>query len=94
MIRNARSLPSLLALLAGLVACSGTPVTQATTLRLEDFRGAERRFEIRGEPNGILIIDDYGHWTGARQAVDEYFGAIGRPYYLHRVDYTGRVLVK
>jgi UDP-N-acetylmuramate--alanine ligase len=28
---------------------------------LEDFRGAERRFEIRGEPNGILIVDDYGH---------------------------------
>jgi O-methyltransferase len=23
---------------------------------------------------GILIIDDYGHWLGARQAVNEYFG--------------------
>ena len=28
---------------------------------LHDFRGAERRFEVRGEPNGILIVDDYGH---------------------------------
>ena len=28
---------------------------------LRDFRGAERRFEVRGEPNGILIVDDYGH---------------------------------
>jgi UDP-N-acetylmuramate--alanine ligase len=28
---------------------------------LAEFRGAERRFEIRGEPNGILIVDDYGH---------------------------------
>jgi UDP-N-acetylmuramate--alanine ligase len=28
---------------------------------LGDFRGAERRFEVRGEPNGILIVDDYGH---------------------------------
>jgi len=28
---------------------------------LNDFRGAERRFEIRGEPNGILVVDDYGH---------------------------------
>ena len=28
---------------------------------LKDFRGAERRFEIRGEPNGILVVDDYGH---------------------------------
>jgi hypothetical protein len=24
---------------------------------------------------GILIIDDYGHWEGARQAVDEFFAA-------------------
>jgi UDP-N-acetylmuramate--alanine ligase len=28
---------------------------------LKDFRGAERRFDIRGEPNGILVVDDYGH---------------------------------
>jgi UDP-N-acetylmuramate--alanine ligase len=28
---------------------------------LEEFRGAERRFEIRGEPKGILLVDDYGH---------------------------------
>jgi UDP-N-acetylmuramate--alanine ligase len=28
---------------------------------LQQFRGAERRFEVRGEPNGILVVDDYGH---------------------------------
>jgi UDP-N-acetylmuramate--alanine ligase len=28
---------------------------------LAAFRGVERRFERRGEPNGILIVDDYGH---------------------------------
>jgi UDP-N-acetylmuramate--alanine ligase len=28
---------------------------------LQDFRGAERRFEVRGEPNGVLVVDDYGH---------------------------------
>ena len=28
---------------------------------LAEFRGAERRFEIRGEPRGILLVDDYGH---------------------------------
>jgi UDP-N-acetylmuramate--alanine ligase len=28
---------------------------------LKDFRGVERRFDIRGEPNGILVVDDYGH---------------------------------
>ena len=28
---------------------------------LEDFRGAERRFEVKGESNGVLVVDDYGH---------------------------------
>jgi O-methyltransferase len=41
---------------------------------------------------GVMIIDDYGHWQGARQAVDEYFAA--EPVFLHRVDYTARLMVK
>jgi O-methyltransferase len=40
---------------------------------------------------GVLIVDDYGHWQGARQAVDEYFG--GRVL-LQRIDYTGRLAIK
>ena len=28
---------------------------------LGEFRGAERRFEVRGEVNAILVVDDYGH---------------------------------
>jgi UDP-N-acetylmuramate--alanine ligase len=28
---------------------------------LKDFRGADRRFDVRGERNGILVVDDYGH---------------------------------
>jgi len=28
---------------------------------LEAFTGIHRRFEIKGEPNGIMVIDDYGH---------------------------------
>jgi UDP-N-acetylmuramate--alanine ligase len=28
---------------------------------LKEFKGAERRFDVRGEPNGILVVDDYGH---------------------------------
>ena len=43
---------------------------------------------------GILVIDDYGHWQGARKAVDEYFQGEGGNVYLHRIDYTGRILVK
>jgi O-methyltransferase len=43
---------------------------------------------------GILIVDDYGHWQGARQAVDEYFAANGPAPFLQRVDYTARMAVK
>jgi hypothetical protein len=43
---------------------------------------------------GVLIIDDYGHWDGARRAVDEYFDAKARPLLLNRIDYTGRIAVK
>ncbi len=28
---------------------------------LHDFRGVERRFDVRGEPHGILVVDDYSH---------------------------------
>ncbi len=45
-------------------------------------------------PGGVLIIDDYGHWEGARQAVDEYFAAQSIPMLLHRTDYTGRAGIK
>jgi hypothetical protein len=43
---------------------------------------------------GVLIIDDYGHWEGARRAVDEYFDAHGGHVLLNRIDYTGRIAVK
>ncbi len=44
--------------------------------------------------NGVLIIDDYGHWEGCRKAVDEYFSDIKEWVLLNRVDYTGRVAIK
>ena len=44
--------------------------------------------------NGVLIIDDYGHWEGARRAVDEYFAEHGPPLLLNRIDYSGRIAVK
>ena len=44
--------------------------------------------------HGVLIIDDYGHWDGARRAVDEYFaGEVPAPL-LNRIDYSGRIAVK
>lgn len=45
-------------------------------------------------PGGILVVDDYGHWEGARRAVDEFLGELAAPPYLHRIDYTGRIAVK
>lgn len=44
--------------------------------------------------HGVLILDDYGHWQGARQAVDEYFATQKLRPLLHRMDYTGRMTVK
>ena len=43
---------------------------------------------------GVLIIDDYGHWEGARRAVDEYCADNGIHILLNRVDYTARIGVK
>jgi hypothetical protein len=48
----------------------------------------------RVSPNGVIIIDDYGHWQGARQAVDEYFAKQPFKPLLNRQDYTGRLLIK
>jgi hypothetical protein len=43
---------------------------------------------------GVLIVDDYGHWEGARRAVEEHFAAHGSPLLLSRIDYTGRIGIK
>jgi hypothetical protein len=43
---------------------------------------------------GVLIIDDYGHWQGARKAVDEYLCKNNVKILLNRIDYTGRIAVK
>jgi O-methyltransferase len=39
-------------------------------------------------PHGFVSIDDYGHWQGCRQAVDEFFRKRGLDYQLQKVDYT------
>ena len=43
---------------------------------------------------GIVIVDDYGHWRGAREAVDEFFTSQEFRPLLQRVDYTARLIVK
>jgi O-methyltransferase len=44
--------------------------------------------------HGVIIIDDYGHWKGSRQACDEYFLQNRIPILLNRIDYTGRIALK
>jgi O-methyltransferase len=68
-------------------------------LRLDTDWYASTRHELlhlypRIADGGVLLIDDYGHWEGARRAVDEYFSEHAPPILLSRVDYTGRVAVK
>jgi O-methyltransferase len=45
-------------------------------------------------PGGVLIMDDYGHFTGARKAADDYFNETGIRMLLNRIDYSGRIGVK
>ncbi|HSK79641.1 MAG TPA: TylF/MycF/NovP-related O-methyltransferase [Thermoanaerobaculia bacterium] len=47
----------------------------------------------RLSPGGVLIIDDYGHWEGARRATDDYFATVPPPL-LVRVNYSVRLAVK
>jgi O-methyltransferase len=72
---------------------------QIALLRLDTEWYESTRHELthmfpRLQPGGVLIIDDYGHWQGARRAVDEYFGAAHPPLLLNRIDYTGRIAIK
>lgn len=43
---------------------------------------------------GVLLVDDYGHWRGARRAVDEYLQTHRVPLLLNRIDYSARIGVK
>jgi hypothetical protein len=43
---------------------------------------------------GCLIIDDYGHWSGAKKATDEYFKKYNNRPFFQYIDYTGRLALK
>ena len=44
--------------------------------------------------NGFLIIDDYGYWQGAREAVDKYFAENGIDIFMNRLDNSARGGIK
>lgn len=48
----------------------------------------------RVQKGGVIIIDDYGHWQGARQATDEFLAQANIKPYLFRIDYSGRLCLK
>jgi O-methyltransferase len=75
-----------------------TAPEQIALLRLDTDWYESTRHELEHlypllSPAGVLIIDDYGHWEGARRAVDEYFAERRAPLF-SRVDYSGRMAVK
>ena len=45
-------------------------------------------------PGGLIIIDDYGHWSGSKKAVDEFLKKRQLKVFLNRIDYSGRLIVK
>jgi len=67
-------------------------------LRLDTDWYESTRMELeclfdRVPPGGIVILDDYGHWAGAKRAVDEYLST-RPPYFMSRIDASGRIIVK
>lgn len=68
-------------------------------LRLDTDWYASTKHELehlydRVVPGGVVIIDDYGWYAGSRKATDEFFAARAHAPLLHRIDRTGRMLVK
>jgi hypothetical protein len=45
------------------------------------------------EPGGVLLIDDYGAWEGARYAVDEFMKDRNLHFMLSRIDASGRMAI-
>lgn len=60
----------------------------------ESVRVCLEQLYDRVSPGGIIQIDDYGHWAGARTAVEEFLLGRAPDACLRWVDYTGRQLIK
>src|SRR4051794_17206151 len=64
---------------------------------LNDFHGAERRFQMRGEERGVMVVDDYGHHpteiaaviAAARAGIDRRVMVVFQP---HRYSRTGLLM--
>jgi len=71
---------------------------EISVLRLDTDWYESTRLELevlypRLAPGGVLIIDDYGYWSGSRKATDEYFANRRAPL-LNRVNDQVRLCIK
>jgi O-methyltransferase len=76
----------------------GEAPAQIALLRLDTDWYESTRHELahlyeRVPPGGVLIIDDYGTWQGARKAVDEWLARTGEQLLLVPIA-SGRIAVK
>jgi len=68
-------------------------VFETTAEALAGFHNADRRFQIRGEKDGVLVVDDYGHHpteiaatlNAARQSCDRRIVAVFQPHRYSRL---------
>jgi UDP-N-acetylmuramate--alanine ligase len=66
---------------------------------LEEFRGADRRFQMRGEERGVMVVDDYGHHpteiaaviAAARAGIDRRVVVVFQPHRYSRTASCCRV---
>ncbi|MEL6161086.1 MAG: TylF/MycF/NovP-related O-methyltransferase [Cyanobacteria bacterium J06623_5] len=77
----------------------GTIPDEIAILRLDTDWYESTKHEMehlfpRLKPSGVLILDDYGHWEGARKAVDEYIANNNVRILLNRIDSSGRIAIK
>jgi len=76
-----------------------TPVSQIAFLHIdgdwyESVKACLDHLYDHVTPGGVIQLDDYGYWKGARKAVDEFLNVRGVRAALHRLDYSGRFLIK
>lgn len=76
-----------------------TQPTQIALLRLDTDWYESTKIELellfpKLEKHAPLIIDDFGHWEGAKKAVIEYFQQQNIQPLLQRIDFTGRLMLK
>lgn len=60
----------------------------------ESTRASLEHLYPRLAPGGVCILDDYGHWKGARKAVDDFFSEQHIRPLMMPIDFSGRIFIK